>query len=46
MTESVSSAFSLLGTAFTWMLSNPYFSAIIGLSVCAVLVGLLAGIFR
>lgn len=46
MVDAVTSGFSLLATAFTWMLSNPYFGSIIGLSICTVLIALLAGIFK
>ena len=46
LVEAISSAVAAFGTVFTFMVSNPYFAMIMGISVVAVIVAILAGIFK
>lgn len=46
MGEAITSALSAFSSVFTWMIANPYCLTIMGASVCAIIAGLIAGIFR
>ena len=46
MVEAISSAVSAFGTVFTFMVSNPFFAMMMGISIVTVIVAILAGIFK